>query len=276
MNCKEFEKKTPDYLAGELDPAALQEYEAHIAGCGVCREEVEELKKIWLSYSELPEEIPSRDLRKKFDIMIETFNTGLESGRNESGAWQKLNDWISIFWPKQPALQFALVLFICLASLFTGFTANEMKGSHVSEIAQMRDEVQTLNQLVVLTLLQQNSPSERLKGLNRINYLENPDEAIINELFSMISSDPNMNVRLASIDILNDLPNLDYFRTKLLSTLIEQSSPLVQMGIIELLITAREKRAKNVFREMLKNHNLDTAVKERLELGIAQLESTIL
>ena len=40
MNCKEFEKNIPDFIAGKLDFQTLQEFGEHMRECPGCKEEL--------------------------------------------------------------------------------------------------------------------------------------------------------------------------------------------------------------------------------------------
>ena len=40
MNCKEFEKNIPDFIAGKLDFLTLQEFGEHMRECPGCKEEL--------------------------------------------------------------------------------------------------------------------------------------------------------------------------------------------------------------------------------------------
>ena len=40
MNCKEFEKNIPEFIAGKLDFLTLQEFGEHMRECPGCKEEL--------------------------------------------------------------------------------------------------------------------------------------------------------------------------------------------------------------------------------------------
>lgn len=46
MNCKQFERVLPDFLAAETTPNAAVECAEHIASCASCRKRVEELRNV--------------------------------------------------------------------------------------------------------------------------------------------------------------------------------------------------------------------------------------
>jgi anti-sigma factor RsiW len=63
MTCDEARDRIDDYVDGELDEAAFQEMELHLAGCPECRAEERSLRALLAHAAALPREIaPGRDL----------------------------------------------------------------------------------------------------------------------------------------------------------------------------------------------------------------------
>jgi len=59
MNCKAVEKSSIGYLDGRIDPHRRREIEAHLAGCGACRERARQFREIWGILEESPVLPPS-------------------------------------------------------------------------------------------------------------------------------------------------------------------------------------------------------------------------
>src|SRR5438128_11544340 len=76
-------------------------------------------------------------------------------------------------------------------------------GTNVRALAQLREEMSSMKQLVTLSLLQQQSASDRLRGVEWSCRLAQPDEHVLSALLRALDSDPNVNVRLAAIDALH-------------------------------------------------------------------------
>jgi Putative zinc-finger len=63
MTCDEARDRIDDYVDGELDEAAFQEMELHLAGCAECRAEERSLRALLAHAAALPREMaPGRDL----------------------------------------------------------------------------------------------------------------------------------------------------------------------------------------------------------------------
>ena len=66
----------------------------------------------------------------------------------------------------------------------------------VSEIAAMRSEMHDLREMVSLSLMQQQSASERLKGVSWTGQIDRPSSEVVSALLDALMHDPNVNVRL--------------------------------------------------------------------------------
>jgi predicted anti-sigma-YlaC factor YlaD len=63
MTCEQAFTRLDEYVDGDLDEAAFQEVELHLAGCAECRQQERELRALIAEAAALPREIlPARDL----------------------------------------------------------------------------------------------------------------------------------------------------------------------------------------------------------------------
>jgi len=63
MTCAEARERLDDYVDGELDEAAFQEMELHLAGCPACRDVERQLRALLAHAAALPRaQAPARDL----------------------------------------------------------------------------------------------------------------------------------------------------------------------------------------------------------------------
>src|SRR5260370_32118610 len=68
------------------------------------------------------------------------------------------------------------------------------------QVAQLRNEVNSMKQLVTLSLLQQQNASDRLRGVTWSYRVEQSDSEVLGALLTTINHDPTVNVRLAAVD----------------------------------------------------------------------------
>ncbi len=142
-----------------------------------------------------------------------------------------------------------------------------------TELTQLHEEVLMMNRLLTVSLLQQQSASERLKGISLSYRSEGSDPEITAALLQALKYDPNVNVRLSALDALSRNLNQTDVKQELLETLQKQESPLVQLAFIDLMVQLREKSSVDILKRMLKNPEMNKSVKLRIEQGIQELNS---
>lgn len=270
MKCDQLKNYIPDLLLDDLDEKTKSEIEQHLSICQVCKAEVENLSMIWIKLNSIPEEQPSADLRLRFDTILEAYQQGLQQAIVKKNWHEVVNVWLEKWLPRQPIFQFATAIILLFIGVVIGSRLNLVK-SHNGEMVQLRSEVQNMRRMVAMSLLKQQSPSERLEGVSLSYQLEQPNSEILNTLLHTLNYDPNVNVRLATVDALYLFSDRPLIRQGLIESLSEQESPLVQIAIIDLLVEIREKRSIKALRQLIENNHLYNEVRERAEWGIGQL-----
>lgn len=101
--------------------------------------------------------------------------------------------------------------------------------------------------------------------------IDQPGEEIIQTLLETLRNDPNVNVRLATIDALYLFYDHPEVKEGLIHSLAGQTSPLVQLSLINLLVEIRERRAVKALERLIQDEKLNPKVKKRAELGLTQL-----
>jgi HEAT repeat protein len=124
---------------------------------------------------------------------------------------------------------------------------------------------------MAVSLLDQPSAVERLRGVNWSARLKKPNEETLQALLNTLNRDPNVNVRLAAIDALYLFYNYPLVREGLLQSFAKQTSPLVQVALIDLIIEMRERRAIESLKQLIEENTLNPDVKQRAEQGIQLL-----
>jgi len=278
MNCERVKELFADYLVGSLDAHASAEIDSHLAACSSCREEASSLKALWTKLALLPEEAPHPGLDARFHAMLEAYRQGLKQAECQASTRVTLRDWLARFWPREPALQFALAVVLFAAGLLIGPSLVQNRTSRAvgtvmndRALAQLRSEVSSMKQLVALSLLQQQSASDRLRGVEWSYRLAQPDEQVLSALLRALDSDPNVNVRLAAVDALHQFASDIAVRKGLLRSLAAQQSPLVQFELINLLVELNEKGSVPVLKELSQREDLEPSVRERVEWGLQKL-----
>src|SRR5208282_6503354 len=186
MKCEEIGELLPDYLQGSLKAEQDNLVEQHIEECADCREEV----AIWKKLSLLPVEQPSAGSRERFEAMLQAYQTGRNdkvSSGFESGRRSTLWSWL-----RSPIGAVAWSAALLVAGIFAGsYLGARTTHSNTSqdEIAAMHSELTNMRQLVVLSMLQQQSASERLQGVSYSRREDQLDPQVMSALVRTLRYD---------------------------------------------------------------------------------------
>lgn len=176
-------------------------------------------------------------------------------------------------WRDHPWFQAAAAVVILAA----GITAGRLSvGSPAppeadTSIAVLREEIRDMRQMVTLSLLQQQSAAERLRGVNWTGEIEHPDDAVVTALLDTLRHDTNVNVRLAAIDALRRFADRPDIRRAAIDSLPTQTSPLIQMALIDFVVEADDQQGAPLLRQLSTNPDTDNAVRERARWGLSQI-----
>lgn len=271
MKCEEIAQLMPDYLGRSLKTDRIKLVEDHIAQCTECHAQV----AIWEKLSLIPDEQPSPMLRSRFEAMLNAYEEGksekrsLEAERRNAGAG---GNWWA--WLRAPLAQAAFALIFLSAGFLVG---RHIEGDRVNnsgntqELAELHKELTSTRQLVALSLLQQQSASERLQGVTWSTRVGQADPEILAALLHTLRYDASVDVRLAALDALRHYGDQRAVRTGLVDSLQRQQSPLVQIALIDLLVELREAEAVQHLKTFERTPNLNPAVRQRVEWGVRQL-----
>jgi HEAT repeat protein len=142
---------------------------------------------------------------------------------------------------------------------------------HSIEIARLEAEVRDMRQQVSLSLLDRASPSDRLSGLSVASQVSDPNPRTLEALFKALDEDSNTNVRLAAVDALYLFRDEARVREGLIGSLTRQTSPMVQVALINLLADIKETRAADALKTLIANRELRPEVRQKAEWGLRKL-----
>lgn len=270
MTCHEIKQLFPDYLIGDIDDRKRESVQVHLADCGDCRTELESLSEIWTKLGVIPEERPSDVLRGRFYGMLDAYKRELEKQPREPHWQRAFAAWLERWWPRQPAYQLGITMLVLAAGITTGIFIRGGAAAGRQSQALSR-EVRNLRLTMASSLLDHQSASERIKGINVSTGMSEPDSGLLAQLLETLDNDTSINVRLAAVDALFLFRDHPVVRAGLARSLSRQQSPLVQMAMIDLMVSIRENRAVEALRSLLENQDLNQEVKKRAEQGLADL-----
>ncbi|HLN54721.1 MAG TPA: hypothetical protein VK207_01945 [Bacteroidales bacterium] len=132
------------------------------------------------------------------------------------------------------------------------------------ELTGLSREVNDLRETLVLTMLDQNSASERIKAVNMIRELGTPNGTIIENLFKALNTDENDNVRLLALEALVKYADNKEVREGLVASISKQTSPMIQLRMTEIMTALNEKSSVTEFRRLLENPELNYSIRTKI------------
>jgi hypothetical protein len=240
MECEQIRQRLADLLTGGADQADDPAVREHLARCAACRQEAASLERVWGGLDRIPAPVAdSAAMRARFASMLEGYEHGRD-GANASARWDRMNSWFARWWPHQPLLQLAAAAALLVLGVLAGRAGQTAAAPPAEDIASLRSELREMRQMVGLSLMQQQSASDRLKGVTWSSTLEQPGGEVVSALLDTLLHDPNVNVRLASIDALARFADQQQVRQGAIDALQSASSPMVQIALIDFVVGARE------------------------------------
>jgi len=273
MNCSTAQERFADLLDGRLAEAGTTEVRAHLASCPDCQREYAALAQTLTALDALPAAKPGPALRKNFYGMLEEEKNSAASiaaaaFRQRRAHRASLGRWILA---PVAAGALALAAFMAGTRYAPPAAAPVTDDGTKAELAALRKQVDSVNQLVNFSLLQQRSTSERLQSVLANVDKKNPNPKVITDLIGLLALDPSTNVRLSALDALYPHADQQVVRASVLATLPRDPSPLVQVAMIDFLVASRDRDAAPELERMTRNEVLDRAVRDAAKRGLAQL-----
>lgn len=255
MKCDDLSTCFVDYVNGDLPRDEAEEVRLHLLACADCRAEVDSLGAVWHALGSLAEEEPSEAVRTRFYALLE------DRGRPDRDWTERFPRWLAGWWPERPAVQMAMTAAALVLGLAAGVEL--ARGGTGGELSELRAEMASLNRLVSLSLLSQESASSRLQGVTYSRRTAG-DEEVVAALVGVVDGDESVGVRLAAVDVLARFADRPEVARRLRASLLGQSSPLVQIALIDLLVEQDGPETGETLRELAARPGLDEAVRGRI------------
>ena len=267
MTCDEAKACFADDWCGMLRAPKSDELKRHLEDCAACRQESEGLESLWRKLDSLPAEEPPPEMRDKFYAALAAYGEGFSAASSRDR--QKVSLRANVAW-----LPVSIAAATLLIGLGLGYAVSSQKsGRESTEIAQLRGEVNGMRELVALSLLRQQSASERLRGVSWANQVESSDGQVLAALLDSVNHDPNVNVRLAAADALRcTFAMTSAARTEIARAITPQSAPLVQIALIDLVVDLKDSASLPELRQVAGNDSLNPSVRERAAWAVERLQ----
>jgi len=258
MNKNQIEELIAKYNEGLADPSEILQLELMIESGDIELTSLRELARFDESIDKLKEPIPSRSLDSKFYDLLSKETR--KSKKFDFSSWFTFESWI-------PKLSVSVVLIVA------GFIGGTMlqKNTGGGEVKELAKEVSGLKEMMMISMLEQESATDRLKAVSLSEEIQGPSKKVTEALFKTLNADPSVNVRLAALDALNNYAKSPSVREGLVRSIAQQDSPLVQVALADLMVTMQEKSSVKELRKILQQKSTPKEVKKRIEESIKVL-----
>ncbi len=254
-----------DYIDGNLT-GELKEYVANLIEKNeMAKKEFEEMKIISGLMANSRELKPYPGMKEEFLQMIAE-EKNPEVQKEEIQPEAKVVP-MQTFWTVKNLLKIAAAVAILVVGYFIG--VQDRNGSN-SELTQIRKEMQQMKELMMASL-QEESASQRMKGVNVSYGLQHADEEVLAVLIKTLNTDPNANVRLASANALNQFSETKIVRDALIKALENEKEPVVQITLINIIVELGDKTAVEQLQKLVDNATTIETVKDEAHMGLFKL-----
>jgi hypothetical protein len=263
-----LEKIMAAYLEDSQDDTNRQALEGALQAGDLEAAEVARMQAFYGRLEHLPLPEPGPGLRTNFYQMLAR-EKQKQQARHAWRLW--LNGLYTGLLQVLPVgkLAYSLVLLALGAGL--GFWYQQSRSQEAEKLAALTSEMQQMKKMMMLTLLEQPSATDRLKAVNLTADLATADDKVIRALLQTLNHDPSVNVRLAAIEALYQHAANPVAREGLVQSIGRQDSPLVQLALADIMLAMQEKESVKQLRQLLKKQDLNEAVKTKVEQTIQVL-----
>jgi HEAT repeats len=168
------------------------------------------------------------------------------------------------------------------SSAKNGLTATLVRGNErgneskadaatASQVQALSEQLREMRQMMMLSLLQNPSASERMRAASYASESRTISPDILSALLTTLNNDPNVNVRLTTLDALTQYARNAAVREGLIQSILQQDSPLMQAALADVMLKLQEKRAVPSFKKLLQEKGLNDMVRSRIEQVITRL-----
>lgn len=251
----------PDYLDGLLDSESKAQFEAKLSQNNELAKELEAYKKLMEAFKTEPLVAPSKNLLAGFEKMLE------EEKQNQVKV-VTLNSVDKKRWFHSiPRVAASIILLIgaFIAGRFMQQNENQV------QLAEVETEALEYKEAALFSLLENESASKRIRGVELIKEFEKPDEQIVAALGEKMLKDENTNVRLSALEALSSFSYSDQVKDVFIEALKSEKNPSMQVAIIEMLVQLQEKKAVEPMKRLLEEEETQPFIKDQINLALPKI-----
>ncbi len=234
-----------------------------------CEDSLTENFQLWNDLNILERPVPRPEMSAEFYKKLNEFTAQNSSkSKSKTSFWAKLKNWNL---SANPKFGWALGIGLFLIGFFSGqlFQPNNQQ-AQIDALAQEIQDIKNPSPKRFNVNLQQ-SVSGRMKDIQFVRQMDNPDAKVLNALNKALCNDPNINVRLSAIETLVQFSEAPEVMEILIRAIPKQSSSLVQLELAEVMIQLEEKRSAAAWQELFESGEVELDVKMQLKESLEVL-----
>ena len=245
------------YNAEQATAADIKEIEQLLEAGLIELDALQEPSKMEQAVATMKFPEPTGDLDHRFYQML-----ALEKGSKSSFSWREFFSWPQL----APKLALAAVMLVIGVSI--GYFVKPATTSPDSQMAELSQQVVDLKEMMMLSLLEKESATERLKAVSLTSDMNSASQKVTNALLETLNNDENLNVRLAALEALKPYGRNSEVREALIRSISVQESPLVQVALAETMAELRVKSSVKELEKILKSDKTPDDAKSRIKQSI--------
>jgi len=261
MNEK-YEELIAEYLNGELDEQEIAKVEALIASGEIDMIDFKAMEQLHNELEMISTPEPSSEMSSRFYAMLEDEKVSAKPAFSFNLS-EKLNELFVAL--TMPRLAYAFVLLV-----IGGFIGAQV-GVNDSQINELTNQMQDMREMMIVSMLEGASTTDRLRAVNISAELPIADEKAVRALLFTLNNDESVNVRVQTIEALKKWGGDENVREGLVNAIRVQNSDVVIIALADAMVELGVQNSKSEFENLIQNRELNFSVKEKLESTIASL-----
>ncbi len=253
----------PDYLEGNLGKEQKKTVETYLENDKDFALELEEYRSLFTAFKNEPRQTPSKKLRQGFLKMLEeekqhqvnVIDLNPKSVGSNNRIWG--------------ILKVAASVALLLSAFLLGQYAEKNTLNH--DVLSLEQKNVQLKQTTMIALLENQSASKRIQGVQYIEDFTAPDTTIVNALIDRLLQDENTNVRLSAMIALSGFRDSETVKNAFIRALKTEKDPSIQIAIIQNLVQIQEKRAIKPMQDLLEQEETQPFIKEEITNALPKI-----
>lgn len=255
MNREKIRQLLLRYNAGEAKADEIKELETLIIDGHVNLEEIQDFERLERNILAMEAPEPTASLDSRFHQMLR------DEKKSAAPRWKASFNWSDLV----PRLAFAATTL--MVGLAVGYLLRS-PAKKERQIEALSHEIGELKEMMMLSMLEKESATDRLKAVNLTQGMDQASIKVTNALLKTLNNDDNVNVRLAALDALRPFIRDSQVREALIRSIANQKSPLVQVALAELMAALQEKAAIEELQKILKDSETPSDIKKKIQESI--------